>query len=83
MQYCGILLTLAECVCLYQATVEWFRVYKIPAGKPANKFAFQGQAKDRQFAHRVVSETHMQWKKLVAKECDPGTIAWLACSVFH
>lgn len=25
------------------ATVEWFRIYKIPAGKPENKFAFDGE----------------------------------------
>ena len=59
-----------------QATIEWFRVYKIPAGKPPNRFAFQGQAKDRQFAHRVMNETHTQWKKLVGKKCDPGNISW-------
>lgn len=29
------------------ATVEWFRIYKIPAGKPENKFAFDGEAKDK------------------------------------
>lgn len=29
------------------ATHEWFRVYKMPTGKPANQFAFNGQFKDR------------------------------------
>jgi inorganic pyrophosphatase len=58
-----------------KATVQWFRVYKIPAGKPPNTFAFEGQAKDRDFAHRVVNETHEQWKKLVGKHCDPGPIS--------
>ena len=36
-----------------KATVEWFRIYKIPDGKPENQFAFNGEAKDREFAHRV------------------------------
>ncbi len=30
-----------------QATVEWFTKYKVPAGKPKNKFAFDGKAMDR------------------------------------
>jgi len=30
-----------------QATKEWFRVYKMPAGKPPNNFAFDGAAKDK------------------------------------
>lgn len=36
-----------------KATVEWFRIYKIPDGKPENQFAFNGEAKDREFAHKV------------------------------
>ena len=30
-----------------QATVNWFRIYKMPTGKPPNQFAFNGEAKDR------------------------------------
>ena len=59
-----------------QATVEWFRVYKIPAGKPPNKFAFDGEAKNRTFAMNVVHETHAQWQSLVQKKCDPGGMNW-------
>ncbi len=50
------------------ATVEWFKVYKIPDGKPANTFAFDGKPKDREFAHQVVSDLHRQWKGLMEKE---------------
>jgi len=32
---------------LCQATKEWFRIYKMPAGKPPNNFAFDGAAKDK------------------------------------
>eukprot|EP00043_Microstomoeca_roanoka_P020776 m.253985 g.253985 ORF g.253985 m.253985 type:complete len:287 (+) comp17573_c0_seq1:87-947(+) len=50
------------------ATVEWFRIYKIPAGKPENKFAFDGEAKDKSFALSIINETRSQWAKLNAGE---------------
>jgi len=50
------------------ATREWFRIYKIPTGKPENQFAFGGEFKDKAFAHKVIQETHEFWKKLIASE---------------
>jgi len=47
------------------ATREWFRIYKMPDGKPENKFAFDGEYKDAQFAHKIIEETHLFWKQLV------------------
>lgn len=41
---------------LLRATVEWFRLYKVPDGKPINEFAFDGQPKDRDFAYKIVDE---------------------------
>ena len=38
---------------LLKATVEWFRIYKIPDGKPENQFAFNGEAKNREFAQKA------------------------------
>lgn len=32
---------------LIDATRHWFKIYKMPDGKPANKFAFNGQCKDK------------------------------------
>jgi inorganic pyrophosphatase len=32
---------------LVRATNEWFRIYKIPDGKPENVFAFSGEAKNK------------------------------------
>lgn len=32
---------------LVDATRHWFKVYKMPDGKPANKFAFKGACKDK------------------------------------
>lgn len=50
---------------LLEATHDWFKVYKMPAGKPANKFAFGGKTKNRAFATKVVMQTHQHWKDLV------------------
>lgn len=32
---------------LFQATNEWFAIYKIPDGKPRNNFGFNGEAKNK------------------------------------
>uniref|UniRef100_L7M7Y9 Inorganic pyrophosphatase n=1 Tax=Rhipicephalus pulchellus TaxID=72859 RepID=L7M7Y9_RHIPC len=50
---------------LLKATTEWFRIYKIPDGKPENQFAFNGEAKNKEFAERIIAETHDFWKALV------------------
>lgn len=57
---------------LLSATQEWFRVYKIPTGKPANKFAFNGEFKDKEFAHKIIEETNLFWKKLIASNDTEG-----------
>ncbi|KAG6462242.1 hypothetical protein O3G_MSEX013140 [Manduca sexta] len=53
---------------LLRATVEWFRLYKVPDGKPPNKFAFDGEAKDADFAYEVVDEVHEFWRALIMGE---------------
>ena len=30
-----------------QATIDWFKIYKIPAGSKENEFAFNEEAKDK------------------------------------
>ncbi|KAJ8672487.1 hypothetical protein QAD02_003746 [Eretmocerus hayati] len=58
---------------LLKATIEWFKIYKIPDGKPENQFAFNGDAKPRDFALHVIEEVHKHWLSLVKKEatsCD-------------
>lgn len=52
---------------LLAATHEWFRIYKIPTGKPSNAFAFNGQFKNADFALRIIDQTHGFWKELM---CD-------------
>ncbi|KAI8333164.1 inorganic pyrophosphatase [Chlamydoabsidia padenii] len=50
---------------LIRATHHWFQIYKMPDGKPANHFAFDGQCKDKAYAHSVIQETHEAWKRLI------------------
>ncbi|KAI9202753.1 inorganic pyrophosphatase [Polychytrium aggregatum] len=50
---------------LLRATNEWFRIYKIPDGKPENNFAFSGEAKNRKYATEIVHETHEAWRRLI------------------
>ncbi|NXF89832.1 IPYR pyrophosphatase, partial [Eubucco bourcierii] len=57
-----------------EATVDWFRRYKVPDGKPENQFAFNGEFKDKDFAVSVIKSTHEHWKALIAKKTDGGEI---------
>lgn len=52
---------------LIKDTHKWFKIYKIPDGKPANVFAFDGQAKNAEFAKKIIQETHEQWLDLVRR----------------
>lgn len=61
---------------LMKATVEWFKIYKIPDGKPENQFAFNGEPKPADFAQKIVTEVHHYWKRLIAKEVDGKNISW-------
>lgn len=66
-----------------KATREWFTIYKIPDGKPANKFAFNGEAKNREFALKIITECHEQWKKLIGPgEAQRGQISCKTRKVF-
>ncbi|KAK0153683.1 Inorganic pyrophosphatase [Merluccius polli] len=57
-------------------TVDWFRRYKVPDGKPENKFAFNGEFKDKDFAIDIVKSTHNSWKALISQEPNPGKLSW-------
>jgi len=50
------------------ATRDWFRIYKIPDGKPENKFAFDGEFQGSDFAVKILEETHVYWRQLVGLE---------------
>uniref|UniRef100_A0A3Q3C469 inorganic diphosphatase n=1 Tax=Haplochromis burtoni TaxID=8153 RepID=A0A3Q3C469_HAPBU len=57
-----------------EATVEWFRKYKVPDGKPENKFGFNGEFKDKDFAVEIIKSTHEHWRALVQKQKNTGGI---------
>lgn len=48
---------------LLRATNEWFRIYKIPDGKPENVFAFNGEVRNKAYANEVISECADAWKR--------------------
>jgi len=50
---------------LIRATNEWFRIYKIPDGKPENAFAFSGEAKNKKYATEIIHECHEAWRRLM------------------
>jgi inorganic pyrophosphatase len=56
-----------------KATEEWFRIYKIPDGKPENKFAFNGEAKNKEYALKVIKENHEAWKRLISGKVSNKT----------
>lgn len=57
-----------------EATVDWFRKYKVPDGKPENQFGFKGQFKDKDFAAEIIRSTHEHWRALVQRQTDAGDI---------
>ncbi|CAM2117541.1 unnamed protein product [Caretta caretta] len=57
-----------------EATVDWFRRYKVPDGKPENQFAFNGEFKDKDFAINIIKSTHEHWTALISKKTDGGEI---------
>uniref|UniRef100_A0A671DX82 inorganic diphosphatase n=1 Tax=Rhinolophus ferrumequinum TaxID=59479 RepID=A0A671DX82_RHIFE len=59
-----------------EATLNWFKLYKVPDGKPENQFAFNGEFKSKAFALEVIKSTHECWKALLMKKCDGGAINW-------
>jgi len=54
-----------------KATEEWFRIYKIPDGKPENRFAFNGEAKNKAYALKVIKEAHEAWRRLITGAIPP------------
>lgn len=57
-----------------RASVEWFKLYKVPDGKPENQFGFNGEVKDREFAHQVILGTHVEWRDLVSGKSNRGEL---------
>ncbi|KAM5440755.1 Inorganic pyrophosphatase [Microsporum canis] len=60
---------------LLRATNEWFRIYKIPDGKPENQFAFSGECKNAKYAMDVVKECAEAWEKLMSGQSPANGIS--------
>lgn len=50
---------------LLDATRDWFKVYKIPTGKPPNNFAEKGKFFDREFALKTIQHDHHSWLNMI------------------
>ena len=50
---------------LLDATRDWFKIYKVPTGKPVNSFAEGGKFYDRQFSLKIIDHDHKSWLKLI------------------
>ncbi|CAA7265887.1 unnamed protein product [Cyclocybe aegerita] len=61
---------------LIRATNEWFRIYKIPDGKPENTFAFSGEAKNKKYAMEIIHECHEAWRKLIHGDTPARTASY-------
>jgi len=64
------------------ATVEWFKVYKMPDGKPPNEFAFDAKPKNKDFAIDIIKSLHEQWKSMMSRENAPEKVT-RECSVYE
>jgi len=53
---------------------DWFRMYKTTDGKPENKFAFDGEFRDAEYANQIVQETHQRWQELVSGKVPAGEL---------
>ncbi|KAI9830771.1 MAG: Inorganic pyrophosphatase [Phylliscum demangeonii] len=60
---------------LLRATNEWFRIYKIPDGKPENQFAFSGECKNKKYATDVIRECAESWEKLITGKTQPHGVS--------
>ncbi|KAI1647855.1 inorganic pyrophosphatase [Daldinia loculata] len=68
---------------LLRATNEWFRIYKIPDGKPENQFAFTGECKNKAYALDVIRECGEAWERLITGKTQPGGISTTNLTVSH
>ena len=57
-------------------TFNFFRIYKIPDGKPENAFAFSGEAKNRKYATEIIHECHEAWRRLLAGDSPAKTVSY-------
>ncbi|KAM3244107.1 hypothetical protein ACQJBY_055803 [Aegilops geniculata] len=54
---------------------DWFRDYKIPDGKPANRFGLGNKPTSKEYALKVIEETNESWEKLVKRKIPAGELS--------
>ncbi|ESQ31433.1 hypothetical protein EUTSA_v10004681mg [Eutrema salsugineum] len=54
---------------------DWFRDYKIPDGKPANRFGLGNKPANKDYALKIIHETNESWAKLVKRSVSPGDLS--------
>ncbi|KAF3550311.1 hypothetical protein DY000_02000406 [Brassica cretica] len=54
---------------------DWFRDYKIPDGKSANRFGLGDKPANKEYALKIIHETNESWAKLVKRSVDPGDLS--------
>ncbi|EOA21829.1 hypothetical protein CARUB_v10002295mg [Capsella rubella] len=54
---------------------DWFRDYKIPDGKPANRFGLGDKPANKEYALKIIHETNESWAKLVKRSVDAGDLS--------
>ncbi|XP_022988861.1 soluble inorganic pyrophosphatase 6, chloroplastic-like [Cucurbita maxima] len=54
---------------------DWFRDYKIPDGKPANKFGLGNMPANKDYALKVIEETNKSWANLVKRSIPSGELS--------
>ncbi|THU48095.1 hypothetical protein C4D60_Mb09t22610 [Musa balbisiana] len=54
---------------------DWFRDYKIPDGKPANRFGLGNKAANKEYALKVITETNESWAKLMKRSVPAGELS--------
>ncbi|CAN7068898.1 unnamed protein product [Brassica rapa subsp. trilocularis] len=54
---------------------DWFRDYKIPDGKPANRFGLGDKPANKDYALKIIHETNESWAKLVKRSVDAGDLS--------
>lgn len=67
-----------KCPGYLETTRQWFKDYKLPDGKPENKFAFNGKYKNQQETLEVVQECMDAWGKLINNQAKGDNLPSIA-----
>ncbi|KAK4097071.1 inorganic pyrophosphatase [Parathielavia hyrcaniae] len=60
---------------LLAASVDWWRLYRVPDGRGGNGFGFGGRWLDRGYANNAIGECEDAWKRLIAGKVSSGDIS--------